>query len=379
MLSPPRRILGSGLPRPLVSQSHGTSDHHTAPLPLNSPVNPPEVDAIMCIGPRDIEFDNSQDPEAMTDSSGATIPQSDSSGEEAPNNFQYPPEMTYAPCCNRPRKKRRLREDQNGRRGQTFEEDGEDDLHAIGQSLWGEGEETVPGSAWLHEVPMEIRNGLGLPHHEPRLEGASWLGTSGWAANTEDVQEGIPARATTTVPRRRRATIPSNMPMLDNASDGSIGQYSEEEEEGEMVSTGVVDKSSVNWIYRDETWSQDNFKYDPEPIEFTGFGGPKKRLGGETGWALFPTFMQLFKLFWPDNRLKKIVVENNRYARVVDAEGKTKGGPTWENITVATLKAFIAIFLYFGMKRQPNEKSYWYKVSFIIPFNLFFIQRLPHK
>jgi bacteriorhodopsin len=89
--------------------------------------------------------------------------------------------------------------------------------------------------------------------------------------------------------------------------------------------------------------------------------------------------MQLFKLFWPDNRLKKIVVENNRYARVVDAEGKTKGGPTWENITVATLKAFIAIFLYFGMKRQPNEKSYWYKVSFIIPFNLFFIQRLPHK
>jgi hypothetical protein len=35
------------------------------------------------------------------------------------------------------------------------------------------------------------------------------------------------------------------------------------------------------------------------------------------------------------------------------------GGPKWVNLTMARLKAFLAIYMYMGMKRQPNIKSYW--------------------
>jgi hypothetical protein len=34
-------------------------------------------------------------------------------------------------------------------------------------------------------------------------------------------------------------------------------------------------------------------------------------------------------------------------------------GRKWENLTVVGLKAFMAIHMYMGMKKQPNYKSYW--------------------
>jgi hypothetical protein len=61
--------------------------------------------------------------------------------------------------------------------------------------------------------------------------------------------------------------------------------------------------------------------------------------------------------------LKKIVVETNRYATVVDGDGKTKGGPKWYNLTVPELKAFIALSFYMGLKKQLNSKTYWMKVG----------------
>jgi hypothetical protein len=56
------------------------------------------------------------------------------------------------------------------------------------------------------------------------------------------------------------------------------------------------------------------------------------------------------------------VEETNRYATMVlDAFGNTRGGRTWKNFIMASLKAFLAIHMYMGMKRQPNYKSYWEK------------------
>jgi hypothetical protein len=50
----------------------------------------------------------------------------------------------------------------------------------------------------------------------------------------------------------------------------------------------------------------------------------------------------------------------NRYAtKPLDAQGNTMGGSKWVNLTVAGLKAFLAIHMYMGMKKQPNIQSYW--------------------
>jgi hypothetical protein len=72
--------------------------------------------------------------------------------------------------------------------------------------------------------------------------------------------------------------------------------------------------------------------------------------------------LQLFELFWPKTLLKKIVIETNRYAtHPLDAMDNTMGGRKWVNISIAELKAFLAIHMYMGMKQQPNIHIYWEK------------------
>jgi hypothetical protein len=73
-----------------------------------------------------------------------------------------------------------------------------------------------------------------------------------------------------------------------------------------------------------------------------------------------PTILALWESFWPFNLLRKIVDETIRYATKVKGDGTTEGGPKWKDITVACLKAFIAVHIYMGIKRQPNSKVYWH-------------------
>jgi hypothetical protein len=85
-------------------------------------------------------------------------------------------------------------------------------------------------------------------------------------------------------------------------------------------------------------------------------------LGTAQFFEHIPTILQLFEFFWPFNLLRKIVNETNRYAtEPIDARGNTRGGRKWEMLTVASFKAFLAIHMYMGMKRQPNYKTYWEK------------------
>jgi hypothetical protein len=114
--------------------------------------------------------------------------------------------------------------------------------------------------------------------------------------------------------------------------------------------------SAVKHVYRDETWSTKFFTYDPKPKEFLG------RMGTTKFFVHMPSLLTLFELFWPFNLLCKIVIETNRYtSQVVDALGNTRGGPKWVQTSVAELKAFLAIHMYMGMRRQLNIKSYWSK------------------
>jgi hypothetical protein len=108
-------------------------------------------------------------------------------------------------------------------------------------------------------------------------------------------------------------------------------------------------------MYRDSTWNQDHFTYEPKPKEFNGVSTPN------VFWYRFPTFLQLFELFWPHSLCRRIVHETNRYAMERENEGTTRGGPQWEEFTVPEFKAYVAIWLYMGMRRQPNIKSYWMK------------------
>ena len=54
--------------------------------------------------------------------------------------------------------------------------------------------------------------------------------------------------------------------------------------------------------------------------------------------------------------------KTNQYAEEeVDENGKPRGGGAWELLTILGLKAFLAISIYMGMRKQPNLKSCWQK------------------
>jgi hypothetical protein len=55
------------------------------------------------------------------------------------------------------------------------------------------------------------------------------------------------------------------------------------------------------------------------------------------------------------------VNETNRYATSYTSEGVIPRGDNWVLLTEVEFKAWLAIWLYMGMKRQPNMKSYWMK------------------
>jgi hypothetical protein len=122
-----------------------------------------------------------------------------------------------------------------------------------------------------------------------------------------------------------------------------------EEEEG-----APGDVNGISHLYRDETWGKGSLEYDPPRRGFTGCGDPTFEAHHR-----MPMFLMLFHLFWPDTLLRKICTETNRYATTVDGEGIAPGGQRWRHLSVAGLKAFFAISMLMGLKRQPNMKTYW--------------------
>jgi hypothetical protein len=153
------------------------------------------------------------------------------------------------------------------------------------------------------------------------------------------------------IPRRRMTIVQRAATQLNAGSEEEFSKYESDEDDG---NTGNPILNDVRHEYRDETWTQEFFTYDPKPREFIGSRGPS------AFFSQIPTILYLFHLFWPHTLLRKIVTETNRYAtHPMDAQGNCMGGPKWKNLTIARLKAFLAIHMYMGMKRQPNMKSYW--------------------
>jgi hypothetical protein len=131
-------------------------------------------------------------------------------------------------------------------------------------------------------------------------------------------------------------------------SDDENSSISDDEE------GALRDVNGILHLYRDETWDKGSFDYDPPRRAFTGCGGPIYEAHHR-----MPTFLMLFRLFWPATLLWKICTETNRYATIVDGDGNAPGGRRWRRLSVAGLKAFIAISMFMGLKKQPNIKTYW--------------------
>ena len=82
--------------------------------------------------------------------------------------------------------------------------------------------------------------------------------------------------------------------------------------------------------------------------------------------------LQFLELFWSFYILRDIVNETNRYVTLCNRNGIILGDMDWELFMIAEFKAWLAIWLYMGMKRQSSMKSYWMKEGFGIPLPHYF-------
>ena len=151
-------------------------------------------------------------------------------------------------------------------------------------------------------------------------------------------------------PRRVHMRLLPTITELSQDSYSVIDEYKRDEDDAEIV---ALLKDDPRFLFRDETWSHRHFTYDPPPVQFQGF----RRTS--TIYDELPTLLQLWKFFWPSTCMRTIVWETNSYAEtIVDAFSHTMGGLYWVPLIVAGLRAFIALHIYMGLKKQPNVKTY---------------------
>jgi hypothetical protein len=163
-----------------------------------------------------------------------------------------------------------------------------------------------------------VREGV----HEPGMasdssgyENLNWGGFHG--VNFGSFQTQSPPRPP--AQRGRTSRVEGNFPELSAGSRSDLSDY--DSEGADDTNTMNVGSEALKHAYRDETWSQRSFTYDPKPREFLG------RRGTQKFFAHMPTLLQLFELFWPFNLLRKIFIETNRYAtEPLNAQGSTRGG-----------------------------------------------------
>jgi hypothetical protein len=110
--------------------------------------------------------------------------------------------------------------------------------------------------------------------------------------------------------QRQRARWASIVANLDHSNGESL-EY--EEDDGDRSDE---DQNDVRNIYQDSTWKKESFIFSPPPKDFTGFGGTRKE------YHRMPTYLMLFRLYWLDTILIKIVTKTNRYAATQDEDGQ---------------------------------------------------------
>jgi hypothetical protein len=119
--------------------------------------------------------------------------------------------------------------------------------------------------------------------------------------------------------------------------------------------------STVKEKYGECHWPKKFMTFNLAPASFSG---PKPGLRRQ--WEKVPTFMQLFRTFWPNEVMQRVCDETNRYAteewKLEYEDGRnelwTKGVKKWTDLTMKEFQAFLVWNLIMALKKMPNLRNY---------------------
>ena len=133
-----------------------------------------------------------------------------------------------------------------------------------------------------------------------------------------------------------------------NASETWLSTDSEDDNDGNNENLGSIhEQIGLKWEFRNEIWENTIFAYNPHPNPFSS-----PRRGPTRNYRSLPSFQYMFSIFWTMEMLQRIVDETNRYANCpIDENGNIRGGPSWTNVTILELQAFLAFALYMRLNR----------------------------
>ena len=102
---------------------------------------------------------------------------------------------------------------------------------------------------------------------------------------------------------------------------------------------------------------------DPANVTVIRFAS---RTGAVSGVAEDGMALDLFSLFVSEELFEKIVEETNRYAQQCIL---AKPDPKWKETTLAEMKAYFGLFIYFGIHKLSKTRLFWSSDSALdIPF-----------
>ncbi|GFO16033.1 PiggyBac transposable element-derived protein 4-like [Plakobranchus ocellatus] len=143
----------------------------------------------------------------------------------------------------------------------------------------------------------------------------------------------------------------TDMQEDDNESDIDV-EPENLEDELDLDSDAELQQPAAGDAVADITWSDILSDVSPQMQPFSENVGPVHSLDEGESEAL-----DYFKLFIGDEQLEAMVVETNRYA---EQQQRQKGPDKyWKPVDFLDICTFIAINIFFGLKKLPETALYW--------------------
>ena len=148
------------------------------------------------------------------------------------------------------------------------------------------------------------------------------------------------------------ATLQPNSDDSD-LENSQASDNSDSESDISVSTVNTEDLSDLSFSDDEDDGRELGWSHDAANVTMNPF---TSRTGAVSGVAEDVTALDFFSLFVSEELFEKIVEETNRYARQCML---AKPDPKWKDTTLAEMKAYFGLHVYFGIHKLPEYRLFW--------------------